>query len=124
MLSLETRGLKSQLEEVEQQQDKLKGKLERALLISKAKASRVGRGTHKPSPSKIEKRSLTTEIVYSHDFEPQVGDVIRILNPNSNQENRGTIVSFLKNGYAKIRTDTQTIHRSIKNIVLILEVQK
>ena len=117
VLSLETRSLKTQFEVVKWQQYKLRGKLEKALLISKTKASHIQKSAHKPS--KTEKYNLTTEIAYSNDFKEQVGDIIRILNPNSNEENRGTIVSFLKNRYAKIHTNTQTTHCSIKSIVII-----
>ena len=58
----------------------------------------------KRKPSETEK---CIEVVCSHDFKSQAGNIIRIMDPtNNNQENKGTIVSFLKNRCTKNCIDT------------------
>ena len=96
VLSLEMRRLKPQLDKVKWQQDKLKGQLEWALLVFRAKASRTGNDAD--WPSKTEKCTLKTEVTFSRNFKPQVGNIIRMPNTNTNQENKKTVVSFLEKG--------------------------
>ena len=58
-----------------------------------------------------------TEIAYSEELSAVIGDKVRILNPHADQESLGVITKFTKNSYAKIKTKSQIIHRSVKNIV-------
>ena len=47
---------------------------------------------------------IKRELEYTDTNEPEIGDVVRIVNPSQGQEIGGVIEDFCKDGKAKIRT--------------------
>ena len=80
------------------------------------------RSTRSFRPEKVESTNIKIakikkELEYTRNNVPEIGDVIRIINPRPGQEARGTIEDFCRDGKAKIRTPLgKIITRDIKNI--------
>ena len=72
--------------------------------------------------SRRNERNVTTirqqsERLYNDNFEPRIGDRVRITNPRSGQHPWGTIEGFCRDGKLKIHTDIgQSITRLPKNV--------
>ena len=140
-IALEVDRLTNQLKRIKLEQEIVKQKLQLAKfylqdtdLITEAVdfkecvGSRVQRDTYnsvvhkssKPTTSTVISRAMC-ELAYNITTLPEVGDIVRIINPKPGQECRGVIEGFCSDGKAKIRSNQGVLlTRLPKNIRYIV----